>query len=748
MTSNQEKEPSRSSGSLYGAGQYGQSPYGSYGYGAPYQGPSQAGGLSFSLILRILKRFWYLNVIFCVLGGAGAYYLLSKMIPLYEASTLVEMSVRKPRILNTESAVLDDGYGRSGSEEIMNSRISRLRSSSVRAMVIDTFRESYPQSKATDSEIKDAVKKTNIVRNSHSRMLVFRGVDADPELAANVVNAYTKSAEFAVYKENKEASDQAVEWLQVQAEKKRALLDASEQGLLDYRNRNQLDTLENEKNSIHQSSLVLSEKLVEIESDTVLVREMLKFIDEVKDDPAKVAELPAEAPGRLEIMAAISRLRTAISERNLLLAKYTPNHPDMVRRSEHITDLGKQLLKESDRARASVANSLKIKSGQVNSLRQTLVDQAKRISEIELQTVRINSELNALMRERDATKISYEGILKRIEEARLASDEETTIVSVIETAAVPEKPVSPNRPRILAMGLIGGLFVGFALGFLIEFADDRVKSLGDIEQMFGLRVLGIVPRIRKIQRHELALASLNNKFGHITEAFAGIVNSLESPMYRDFSRSVLVASSTPEEGKTISASNLACMFAKSGKKTLLIDFDMRRPRLARIYRDAFDAAGESEEDRLQKSLLHSLHAGDPSRFSHLPLVGPMDGLDIITSQPSRDISAAEVMTSKSVRDLMNWAHDKYERVVIDSPPLGVISDSSVLASLVGCVLLVVRPEKSRKKLVKHMLEQFSMVGANVVGAIVNDLDLQKDNFFDSKYKYMSYSYQRSYNPNE
>ena len=755
MTDNQQSEPnslSQPSGNAYGANVYGGAHYGGgigpyaggyggYGYGGQgVHGP----GISFAVVMRAVRRFWFLIALLAVGGFAAGHYALTVIPPVYSADSIVEMSVRKPRILATQSAVLEDGYSRSSTDEILYSRLQKLESSTTRALVFETFREMFPSATVGDEVLNEAIFHTDLSRRKASRLISFRLEHESPEMAAGVVNAYTRATEFAVFKENKDTSDKAVAWLQTQADKSRVLLDSAEQGLLDYRRQNQLDTLENEKNTLKESSLELSKKLVEIQSETLLVQEMLDFIDDVKGDPSKVAELPAETPGRVEIAAAMDRLRVAISERNLLLSRYTAKHPEMTRRAEQITDLGKQLLKESERARASVANSLKIKNGQITSLESNLQLQAKRISEIELQTVRIHSELNALERSRDATQISYEGILKRIEEARLAADEETAIVSIIEQAVVPEKPVKPSRLIVLVVGTALGLIGGMGLGLLVEVADDRVKVLGEVEQYFGLKVMGVVPRIKKIQRHDLALASMNNKFGHITEAFAGILNFLESPQYKESARSVLVASSTPEEGKTISASNLACMFAKSGKKTLLIDFDMRRPRLAGIYRQAFEAVGEEDDEQKKRSLLHCLASGDSEHFSSLPLEGPTSNLDIITSQPSRSISAAEVMTSQAVRELMDWAHAEYDRVIIDSPPLGVINDSSVLASLVGCVVLVIRPERSRKRLVRHMLDQFNIVDANLVGAIVNDVDMSRDSFFDTKYKYMNYSYQRTY----
>jgi succinoglycan biosynthesis transport protein ExoP len=724
-------------------GSYGGAPYGAYGpytaYNQPYYGPP-SGTLTLTVILRIVRRSWLLAMLLGAVGLALGYYILTKITPMYRAHSKIEMSLRKPRILATQGALMDQG-SRASSFEIYNARIEKMKSYSILEIVLDKYRAMHPGDKRQDALIAEVIAEVTVSRSKNSRIINFVSVHADPELAARVVNAFAEASEYAVFKENKESSDKAVEWLQSQALAQRKMLVESEERLLEYRKNNQMDVLESEKKALNESSIALSQNLVTIESATILISETLSFLTRLDDDPSKVSEMPMEIPGRVEIMVVVEKLRIAMYERAALMIKYTAKHPEVLKRDDEVRQLGLQLLTVNARARAGVANSLVIKRGQVKSLREKLEGQSRRISALELQTVKIRSELNTLERESDATQVSYNGILKRIEEARLSADEDTATVQIVDLSPIPQETISPDRPRVYVVGVVFGILMGFGLGTLSEVLDDRVKSSMEIERDFGLRVLGIVPRIRKIQRHELALAGLNNKFGYVTEAFAGVRSILDSPQFEDVSRSILIASSTPEEGKTITSSNLAGMFARSGQKTLLIDFDLRRPRMARIYEEALGAMdGEAQE----YSLLHRLASGGKADWKGLPLQGPEENLYVITSQASQTISPAEVIGSDAVKELMSWATENFDRVIIDSPPLGVISDSNVLASLVDCVILVCRPNKSRTRLIRHMLDQFRTIGANVIGVIINDLDLRKDSFFDAKYKYMNYSYQQAY----
>ena len=240
-----------------------------------------------------------------------------------------------------------------------------------------------------------------------------------------------------------------------------------------------------------------------------------------------------------------------------------------------------------------------------------------------------------------------------------------------------------------------------------------------------------MPRIPRTKRTDLALLSAKKKFSRIAEAFAGLRSLLESPRYSNVSRVILVVSTQPEEGKTICASNLALSFAMAGKKTLLVDFDLRRPRVARIYDVADSITPEN-------NLIEVLDSPEDTDFSNIAIPSEYDNLDLVVSSVSSNISPANVISSEKLRAFFDWARVNYDHVVIDSPPFGLVSDAIQLGSFSDSVMIVCRPNRSRFGLVRNAIAALKESGSNVIGVVVNEVNFNQANAFTSG-TYNSYS---------
>ena len=727
---------------------YGEYPPG-YGYGAPYYEPGPpgmgGGGLSPQRVLRILRRKWIPILLVTLLCAAGTFFYLKRATPVYRATSMIEITLRSPRILGGGLYEETGSYRRP--EEEFSTRLQKLRGSSMMQRFLEQYREMNPQARESDDVLRQLFRQDVVVSQLRKTDIVTISLEhSDRDLAQRFVNAYAHGAEVEAFLQNKDLSDNAVAWLQEQSDAQRKLVAEAEARLVDYRAENQIDSLESQRRSEEESLLALNQMLVQVESEAVMLQDVGSMLEAAKEDTQRVTSLPEDLPGRADISAAYVRLQEAAAARETLLARYTERHPEVVALEQELNRANQRFTQAIDRARRAVGASLDLKAQQARSLQEKAQERSDRASELELEIVKRNSEYNALARERDARETTYNGILKRIEEARLSADEKTATVKVEEFAGLPQQPVWPSARKIVPVGLVLGVLLGFGVGYLTDLLDDRVISVADIEQDVGLKVLGVVPRMPKGERKDMALAALRTKFGQIPEIFAGVRSLLDSPDLVDASHVILMASSAPEEGKTVSASNLAITYARSKQKTLLIDFDLRRPRMAKIYSDALEATGV---DPRKHSLLHVLADGDPNLFPNLPLQGPCPDLDVISSLPSQTHSPADIIGGRAVRQLIDWARDRYDRIIIDSAPLGVISDATVLAGIADCVILVCRPERTRKRVIRHVLRQFRNVGANVAGLIVNDVDLKKGKFTgDYHYHYHQYAYQQSYETKE
>jgi capsular exopolysaccharide synthesis family protein len=229
----------------------------------------------------------------------------------------------------------------------------------------------------------------------------------------------------------------------------------------------------------------------------------------------------------------------------------------------------------------------------------------------------------------------------------------------------------------------------------------------------------------------------NEKFSQFAEAVAGLRNLLDSPRYSEISKVCLCMSTQPGEGKTISSCSLAISCAQSGQKTLLVDCDMRRPRLARIF---------EKKPSEYKSLPHRIREGGVSSFDDLAVASGIDNLDLVLSKASSEINPANLMGSGSINEFFAWARANYDRVFIDSPPFGIVGDVMVLASLADSVMIMCCPDRTRFRPIKHAARSLTESGARVIGVIVNDVDFGRRNQFsqyDYHYRY-AYRYTSRY----
>ena len=713
-------------------------------YGDPAGGTDSGllGKVTVERLLRVAARKWLTVLLVTLFGGAAAFIYLMFAPRVYRADALIEMTIRKPNISGRQGAVIDDATTTWGSEEVFNTRLEKFKGEDTRRIAADKLRALIGQPNlSTDDALKLIPLPAAIDFRLLPRTTLLRiAVDhEDAARAAALANAFAEAAAAVAFEENRATSDSAVAWLQAQVENQRKALEKAEQALVEFRAAQQLDALESRKKNIQELVDELNGTLVKLESQQLLVQEMVGMLNKLDRNPESAGRLPLTIPRQDEINAMHAKWQEVTAQRDALLTRFTTKHPEVLALEENLQILRRQLQEAVQRARDTVQSDLALVDSQVRSLKTQCDLRRKELSDLELVLVKGKSTASALERERDASDFSYRGVLNRIEEARLSADEKTATVKTVKQATPPAHPIKPRKLRLLIIALFLSGLGGVALALFTDALEDYVTGTRDLEVDLGLKVLGLVPHTDVGAREELALASLNDRFSQVAEAFAGIRSLVDSLAGPQGCRSLLVVSTTPAEGKTITACNLAIVTAKRGLKTLLVDFDLRRPRVGRM----FGINPQSE------SLLHVLHQQDPAAFARLPQETACKNLFVAGSRPSQDISAAEVMGSHTVRDFLAWAQKNYDRVIVDSPPYGIVSDALALAGLTGCLVLVCRPNKTRKRATSHAIKRLAEAGANTLGVVVNDVDFRKGAFL-SNYSYgdTHYNYREKYGADE
>lgn len=298
-------------------------------------------------------------------------------------------------------------------------------------------------------------------------------------------------------------------------------------------------------------------------------------------------------------------------------------------------------------------------------------------------------------------------------------------VRVIARAGAAEEPSSPQTERVLGIGLVLGLMAGGGLAFIRDMRDQRVRSADEITAILGVPVLGAIPTISRrgmVRRGQRVRFATNSRE---SEAYRAVRTALLYGAPREHGTVVLVTSPGPLEGKTTLVSNLAIAMAQAGQKTLIIDADLRKPSQHRVF--AKQGHGKGLVDLLTG-------AASPDEVIRPTEV---EGLDVLESGRA-DSHPSELFNSDRLANLLDHLKGRYNRILVDSPPVGVVSDAQILATMCSLTLLVLRAERSSRPLTMRARDALMTVQARVAGAVVNDVSKRDHRY--SHYSTHSYHY--------
>ncbi len=715
-----------------GGGAYGQQPYG--GNTANEEEGSLFGTLSITRILRVCRQRWITIAVFVVVGAAAAFVLFRVWTPVYEAVATFELTARKSVM---QGSVFFE-YGMAPFEEQANTTMFRMQGPNMLNAVVLDYHIRAPSSPMTDDQLKlILIQNTKLELRRHTRLIDVTVRSTDREVAANLANAFVQATETYSQTENRLESEKGVKWLESMSKTLDLELNNIDREIANFKARNTVDIYLMQRDAFAASLGTLSAELLRAEIALIDAGQIYAALQAVNEDPNKFASLPDGVPRMEEIGRASQKLSDVTGERNALLTHLTPKHPDVMAKEKEVEVYSKAFSDVLFRSMEAAAANMDLLQRKYDALveKQGLINREVEVLQSKIDTS--ISGLDHLMSRREICYINLQNNLKRVQESNLSMDQNMSSTSVARLSGLPEKPVEPKAIIILPAGTLLGLILGLVFVLLIDHLEDQVTSIADIEQRLHLKALAIVPHVRWKSRWEIALASVHEKFSHFAEAFAGLRNLLESPRYREFTHVIMPISTQPGEGKTITACNLALSYAISGKKVLLVDFDMRRPRQARIFKKS-----SSEFTSLAEVLMKN----DSTLFDSLVVPSGHENLSLVLSKPSSKISPASLMGTGILSEFFIWARKNFDKVILDSPPFGIVSDTVALGSQVDCVLMLACPNRSHFRPLRHAVRYLTEAGTRIVGAVINDVDFGHGRTFagyDYHYRY-AYQYKGKY----
>jgi len=677
----------------------------------------------------VLHR-WLQVILFTIMGGLAAILYLQQTTPIYVAEAQLEMSVRRPKVTTSE-AVFEDSGG--DTDSIFNTRFAKFKSPAMERLVAREYMKQYPAQgdgeTAVGAEVlADCLRYVRWYKDPSADIVYVSYQDSDPEFAARLVNILTYCAGVLMMEENKAISDEAVKWLVSQVQEQKDSLEKVETQLAATRLDFRLDSLEQRKTAVGQSLLAVSLEKDELVSRLSSRKAVYDYVSGLKELKHNLEMLPTGLPKEEQLNELISAWRSANDDLLAAGDRYTEIHPEYRAAAEREVRARNRLEQFINTSTQSVLSEIKLLEKQVGLVDERINSLNNEALELEKQVVSGAQRLQSLERRRDAADNAYQTMLRRVEEARLSADENMAFTKVIRTATVPRFPVSPVKTKILATGVILGTVVGCAFAFLLAFLTDKIETVTALKEL-GLNILATVPaHKRQNLRNNLATIALRDKFNPMVETFAGINSLISSKKYNSHTKVVLMSSVEPGEGKTVSACNLAISSAQNGVRTLLIDADLRRPQMAKVF----------NIDENHPGLLEWLSTSD-RKLTCAALVTPdiIPNLDVISSRKDGQINPAELLGRSDTVELLDWARNNYDRVIIDSAPLGPVVDARILANLVDCIILVSRLGKTNRRRLKFSLDKFNEIDAHVLGCIANDVSHSLAGLFDGAEGYSS-----------
>jgi capsular exopolysaccharide synthesis family protein len=480
---------------------------------------------------------------------------------------------------------------------------------------------------------------------------------------------------------------------------------------------------------------------LEAERLATLSRQLLDVQNERKNlqsqfETAKKESDPFSVPD-VQASARIEKLRDRISaieeRRNSLLVVYTSEWPEVQKLDAQLTALRAELNKAPTEVLTSMQRRYEAAVNKENMLRQAYEEQKGTTT----QQTRDQIDLMAITQELETNKQLLNTLLQRQREMQVNSDRASQ-VSIATYSRLPKTPIGPPRFRNILIAFVLSLAAGIGLAFLLDFLDDTVKSIEDVDRYVQLPALALIPSGRDRGRligvssapptpapgGTTALAMVSDPRSPIAESYRHLRTSLLLSSAGQPPKKIVVTSSQPSEGKTTTAVNTALMLAQTGAEVLIVDCDLRRPRL----HTHFDAPNS-------KGLTSSL-AGETDIDSLLQTYQPQPNLKFLTSGPIPP-NPAELLGSEEMRKLLVTLSQRFAHIVVDTPPVISFTDAAILSTMVDGVVLVVHGGKSSRAVVRRAKQQLLDVGAHIFGVVLNNVRLDTPDYYYAGY-YSSY----------
>ncbi len=664
-----------------------------------------------ALAWLLWEKKWLITAVTGAGLFAGAFYL-NRCERVYSATTTIEIQAEQDKLLKPEAGRQDErtmALVIKTIEQTLKNPALLQRLARHPDLMADPNFVAEVQAAKSDAKIQEMISSriaVDVRRNTNLMDVTAEGNSpaGAQQLSKVLVEEFVRSTSADRVQMSRETQD----LLREEADRLKSALEKSETKLQQFKEQHRAVSLEEKQN-------IVVERLKELNQRVTQARaERLK----IEADRAQIAQLAGQPPDRLLLLPTIASapdvadLQRRIGEKGAEVAtlrlRYKPEHPKFVEAESAYAELKTHRDAAILRAADLVGTALDAAMASEKKFEEALRGQES----IALQLSEMAIPYQTLSREVESDRALYGSLLARLKESDVAQGVTPYAVRVVTPAALPERPIRPNKRVVLLLSLCGGLAAGLTVALSTRAFDRSLRTIDQAENALGIRSLGAIPRHASVELVNARRLLLEKPHSALSEAFRGLRTTLlvaggERPF-----RSVLFVSAVPREGKSFCAINYAVALAGHGFRTLLIDGDLRIPSIGRAFLGSKSTpVGFSEILGGTAQLDAGIQVTDIANLSILPA-----GRTVF--------DPAELIGRSDVGQFMKEALTRFDRIVIDSAPVHAVSETVLLVPHVDAACLVVRAGGPPEPAVVKALEKLRESGARIPGFILNDLPLR------------------------
>ncbi len=559
------------------------------------------------------------------------------------------------------------------------------------------------------------------VRNSELIELSYEA--PDPQLAAQVVNTAMDEFINLHLDANIDSSKTAGKFLDKQIKTAQIKLEQSEKELNNYSRQAGLVSMDPKLNLIMRQLEELNDALAKARAERI-GKEAL-YQQAIGDNSQNLSQILQD-----QLIKNLKEQHATLrAEYEDLSTTFKPAYPKMKQLRARMDDIKQRINDERSQIIDSIKNDYEAAEKKQEYLQVKAEEQKERAIELNDKA----TQYRILLRQVETNKSIYQSLLLRSKEVEATLGAAVTNIQIIDRARIPIYPSKPRVARNLLLGLLLGIFGGIGIAFLLEYLDDTIQNPEELVNRFNIPVLGLIPydKIGEHDKKSLALKFYHEPRSPIAESVRTAMTSIELSAADRPPKTILITSVLAGAGKSSLACNIALSYLSTGENCLIIDTDLRKPSLHRVFDQSRKGSGLSSVlsglNTLQEVLRHTDYKG----------------LDFISSGPLPP-NPAELIASKRMQELLNLVGEHYSHIILDAPPYQGFAEILVMANKVDGLILVTVEGDTPRDGVKHFRRSVLNVGGRILGAVVNKAGRTKGYGNYSKYSYYAYNYDYDY----